>query len=440
MAKSTPSFASDLRLLETFWKESPERTVLANGLTLLVQRDTSAPVVSVQVWVKTGSIHEGGLLGAGLSHYLEHLLFKGTERRAGREISTTVQAHGGNINAYTTFDRTVYYIDLPSAHVGVALDVLADAVLHSTLPADEVAREKDVILREIAMGNDDPDHRLGEALFDTAFRQHPYRYPVIGYKDVFTAVTRDDLVAYYRARYVPNNLVVVVAGDIDPAAVRVLVEEHFGSAPRAKLAPVLVLPEPAQLAPRALHRHEEVELTRAGLSWQIPGLTHADAPVLDLLAVLLGQGDSSVLWQAVREKARLVHSIDATSWNPGETGLFYISFICEPKHREAATRAVRRELDRAATQGFTLAQIRKGLRQLAVGEINTRKTMSGQASRIGAAEVVAGDVGFGKTYFERLAHVRSPISAACCALTSAPSGSPPCRSIRRARNRLSRPS
>ena len=405
MAKSTPSFASDLRLLETFWKESSERTVLANGLTLLVQRDTSAPVVSVQVWVKTGSIHEDALLGAGLSHYLEHLLFKGTERRAGREISTTVQAHGGNINAYTTFDRTVYYIDLPSAHVGVALDVLADAVLHSTLPADEVAREKDVILREIAMGNDDPDHRLGEALFDTAFRQHPYRYPVIGYKDVFTAVTRDDLVAYYRARYVPNNLVVVVAGDIDPAAVRVLVEEHFGSAPRSKLAPVFVLPEPAQLAPRALHRHEDVELTRAGLSWQIPGLTHADAPVLDLLAVLLGQGDSSVLWQSVREKARLVHSIDATSWNPGETGLFYISFICEPKHREAATRAVRRELDRAATQGFTLPQIRKGLRQLAVGEINTRKTMSGQASRLGAAEVVAGDVGFGKTYFERLARV-----------------------------------
>lgn len=405
MSKSTPSLASDLRLLERFWKQIPERTVLPNGLTLLVQRDASAPVASVQVWVKTGSIHEDGLLGAGLSHYLEHLLFKGTERRAGREISTTVQEHGGNINAYTTFDRTVYYIDLPSAHVGVALDVLADAVLHSTLPADEVAREKDVILREIAMGNDDPDHRLGEALFDTAFRQHPYRYPIIGYKDVFTAVTREDLLAYYRARYVPNNLVVVVAGDVDPAAVRVLVETHFGTAPRAKLAPVLVLPEPAQLAPRELHRHEDVELTRAGLSWQIPGLTHDDAPVIDLLAVLLGQGDSSVLWHAVREKARLVHSIDATSWNPGETGLFYVSFICEPKHREAATRAVRRELDKVATTGFTAAQIRKGLRQLVVGEINTRKTMSGQASRLGAAEVIAGDAGFAKSYFERLSRV-----------------------------------
>jgi zinc protease len=405
MPKPTPSLASDLRLLDTFWKQPPVRTVLANGLTLLVQRDTSAAVASVQVWVKTGSIHEGGLLGAGLSHYLEHLLFKGTERRAGREISTTVQAHGGNINAYTTFDRTVYYIDLPSAHVDVALDVLADAVLHSTLPADEVAREQGVILREIAMGNDDPDHRLGEALFDTAFRQHPYKYPIIGYKDVFSAVTRDDLVAYYKARYVPNNLVVVVAGDVEPEAVLAQVEKQFGGAPRSKLAPVLVLPEPPQLAPRALHRHEDVELTRAGLSWQIPGLTHADAPVLDLLSVLLGQGDSSVLWQAIREKARLVHTIDATSWNPGETGLFYISFICEAKQREAATRAVRRELDRVAAKGFTPAQIRKALRQLVVGEINTRKTMSGQASRLGSAEVVAGDVDFSKSFFARLAKV-----------------------------------
>jgi zinc protease len=170
---------------------------------------------------------------------------------------------------------------------------------------------------------------------------------------------------------------------------------------------VLVPSEPAQLAPRALHRQEDVELTRAGLSWQIPGLTHADAPVLDLLGVLLGQGDSSVLWQAVREKARLVHAIDATSWNPGETGLFYISFVCEPARRQAATTAVRRELERVGAKGFAPAQIRKALRQLVVGEINTRKTISGQASRLGAAEVVAGDLDFSKAYFARLARVTS---------------------------------
>src|SRR4051812_8231211 len=253
MSKSY-SASPDLRLLDAFWREPVERIVLPNGLTLILKRDTSAALASVQVWVKTGSVHEGAHLGAGLSHYLEHMLFKGTTRRAGREISATVQAHGGYINAYTTFDRTVYYIDLPSEHTGVALDILADAVLHSSLPAEEVTKEKDVILREIAMTKDDPDNRLWDALFSTAFREHPYRQPIIGHRDVFSAVNREDLQSYYHSRYVPNNLVVVVVGDIDVAATRTSIEQHFGAAPRVRLAPVLVPQEPSQLAPRADHR------------------------------------------------------------------------------------------------------------------------------------------------------------------------------------------
>ena len=398
--------AADLRLLDTFWHEPVERTILANGLTLLVKRDPSAALASVQVWVKTGSQHEGAYLGAGLSHYLEHMLFKGTARRAGREISATVQAHGGYINAYTTFDRTVYYIDLPSEHTGVAIDLLADAVLHSTLPADEAAKEKDVILREIAMTRDDPDNRLWDALFATAFREHPYRQPIIGHREVFAAVTRDDLLAYYRARYVPNNLVVVVVGDIDPAAVRADVERHFGTAPRVRLAPVLVPEEPKQLAPRRDHRFEDVEITRAVLAWPIPGLAHADAPVLDLLAMVLGNGDSSVLWQEIREKTGLVHAIDASSWNPGTTGLFCLSYTCDAAKREEAAAAIRAALARCLRRGFTAAQLRKAVRQLVVGEINSRKTMSGQASRLGVAEVVVGDLDHSRTFFEAVRKVR----------------------------------
>ncbi|MFT3867840.1 MAG: pitrilysin family protein [Nibricoccus sp.] len=394
--------ASDFRLLDTFWREPVERTVLPNGLTVLLKPDHSAPVASVQVWVKTGSIHEGALLGAGLSHYLEHMLFKGTARRAGREISTTVQAHGGYINAYTTFDRTVYYIDLPSEHVGVAIDLLADMTLHATLPADEVTREKDVILREIDMGRDDPDQRLGETLFDTAFRQHPFKYPIIGYREIFSGVTREELVGYYRSRYVPNNLVVVVAGDVEPQGTLAEIARHFGSAPRQRLAPVLLAEETAQLAPRALHKQEAVELTRSGLAWHIPGIAHADAPLLDLVSTMLGGGDSSVLWQAVREKARLVHSIDTHSWTPADIGLFYISFTCDAGKREAATAAIEREVARCAERGFSPTQVSKAIRQLVVGEINSRKTMSGQAARLGAAEVVAGDIGFAEHYFEKL--------------------------------------
>jgi len=405
MPKPLPSATADLRLLDFFWREPVERTVLPNGLTLILKPDRSAALASVQVWVKTGSVHEGGHLGAGLSHYLEHMLFKGTSRRAGRDISATVQAHGGYINAYTTFDRTVYYIDLPSEHTGVAVDLLADAVLHSTLPADETAKEKDVILREIAMTKDDPDNRLWDALFSTAFREHPYRQPIIGHRDVFSAVTREDLVGYYQSRYVPNNLVVVIVGDIDLVATRAAVELHFGAAPRVRLAPVLVPNEPLQLAPRAEHRFEDVELTRAALTWPIPGLTHADAPILDLLGTVLGGGDSSILWQEIREKAGLVHTIDASSWNPGSSGLFFVGFTADADKRVAATAAIERTLARCATKGFTPAQLKKALRQIVVGEINSRKTMSGQASRLGAAEVVVGDLDYSKSYFEALRDV-----------------------------------
>ncbi|WP_415908223.1 M16 family metallopeptidase [Oleiharenicola sp. Vm1] len=369
---------------------------------MLLKRDSAAPVASVQVWVKTGSIHEGAHLGAGLSHYLEHMLFKGTERRAGREISATVQAHGGYINAYTTFDRTVYYIDVPAEHTAVAIDLLADATLHSTLPAEEVTKEKDVILREIDMCLDDPDQRLGQALFETAYRTHPYRQPIIGHRDVFAANTRDDLLAYYRERYVPNNLVVVIVGDFDAAATRAAIAQHFGAVPRRRLAPVLVPDETPQLSRRDQHLYEDVQVSRAGLGWQIPGLAHEDTPALDLLAMVLGNGDSSILWQAVREKARLVHTIDAMTWSPGTSGLFYVSFLADPDKRAAAEAAVRREIERVARKGISQRALAKAVRQAVTAEVNMRKTMAGQASRLGAAEVVVGDVNYTRRYFARL--------------------------------------
>ncbi len=394
---------ADRRLLERLWAQPVHRTELPNGLVCLVQPDDAAPVVSVQVWVKTGSQHEGALLGAGLSHYLEHLLFKGTETRAGREISATVQAHGGQINAYTTYDRTVYYIDLPAPHLEVAVDLLADMVLRSTLPADEVARERDVILREIAMGEDDHDRRHWDALARTVFKAHPLREPVIGHRDVFSAVSREELLAYYRERYAPNNLVVVIAGDVSAETARAAVEKHFGAAPRRRLAPVYQPAEAPQLAPRIFRETAEVELSRGAVAWPSVPLTHPDAPLLDLLAVVIGYGDSSPLWQSIREKQRLVHSIDAHHWSPGEAGLFAIFFTADPDKREAAERAIRLELSRLATRGFTAAALKRAVRQLVVGEIGGRKTVSRRASRLGSAEVVAGDLDFSRTWFARVA-------------------------------------
>jgi len=399
----------DLALLAPLAAEPVIRRTLPNGLTLLIKPDHRAPVASVQLWVKTGSIHEDAALGSGLSHYLEHMLFKGTRAphpRTARQISEQVQAHGGAINAYTTFDRTVYYIDLPSAHTPLAIDILASMALRPTLDKAEAEKERDVILREIAMGEDDPDQRLAQALFSTAFRQHPYAHPIIGHRELFERVTHDELVRYHRARYVPANMVLIVTGDVAPEKIACEAETHFAAAPRRPLPPLYIPPEPPQLAPRTWEQTADVELTRAGIAWAIPGLTHSDTPALNLLALLLGGGDSSLLWQSIREKKGLVHAIDATSWAPGTNGLFYIAYTCDAAKRDAATAAIHAELNRIKKTGFRPAQLRKAIRQLVVGEINTRKTVSGQASRLGAAEVVIGDLHFAQSYFERLAALR----------------------------------
>src|SRR5579863_4855542 len=149
---------------------------LPNGLGIIVQEDRSAPVASVQAWVDTGSIHEDCHLGAGLSHLLEHMLFKGTPTRGASAFAQSIQDAGGYINAYTSFERTVYWIDIPAKGVPVALDLLSDAVMNSTLPAEELVKEQEVIRREFAMGMDDPDRMSSQILFGTAFREHPYRH------------------------------------------------------------------------------------------------------------------------------------------------------------------------------------------------------------------------------------------------------------------------
>ena len=225
------------------------RRTLPNGLEIIVQEDHSAPVVSVQIWVQTGSIHEGKAMGAGISHMLEHMLFKGTTTLSACEFAQRVQDQGGYINAYTSFDRTVYWIDIPAKGADVALDLLADAALHSTLPPEEFLKEQEVIRREFAMGNDDPDRVSSTALFANAFREHPYRYPIIGHLDVFNTITRDDVMAYYKARYVPNNMFFVVTGDVEAAAVHRRLESLFAATPRAPLPPVFLPEEPRAARP-----------------------------------------------------------------------------------------------------------------------------------------------------------------------------------------------
>ncbi|MCH6258128.1 insulinase family protein [Puniceicoccaceae bacterium K14] len=401
------SLESSRSMIAPLLREPISRYVLPNGLTVLLKQTNATALCSVQAWVKTGSIHEGELSGAGLSHFVEHMLFKGTARRDGREISQEVQAAGGYINAYTTFDRTVYYIDLPSEGIGKAVDVLNDCLFHSTMPSEEIEKEREVIMREIAMGDDDPDSRLIQTLFETVFRQHSYRYPIIGYKDIFSEVTRDQLWDYYKSRYVPNNVVLVIAGDFEETSARALIDESFGLVKRAALAPIFLPEEPLQLAERSSYQKEDVQITRIALGFQVPGLTDEDTPVLDALAMILGNGNSSLLNLRLREEKKLIHYVDASNWTPGTVGIFYIAMICDVDKRDAVLEELKFYFSSLTIDDFSTEMVSKAVRQILSSEINSRKTVSGQASRLGSAEVVVGDVGYARNYLERVSEISS---------------------------------
>src|ERR1041384_4695482 len=259
-----------------FPPSTAQKRILPNGLTMIVQQDRSAPVASVQAWCGTGSVDENEHLGAGLSHILEHMLFKGTKTKPANAIAQQIQNVGGYITAYTSFDRTVYWIDVPKDGVPVALDVLADAMMNSTLPVEEYAKEQEVIRREFAMGMDDPDRMAGQLPFATAYQRHPYRLPVIGLLDVFNQLTRDDVMQYYRARYVPNNLTFIVVGDVDADAVTKQLENFFKGYPAKSLTPVYIPSEPPQLGRREMHQEFVTELSRLSLAWHIPEITNPD--------------------------------------------------------------------------------------------------------------------------------------------------------------------
>src|SRR5215510_12143816 len=189
------------------------KTTLPNGLKVIVEENHASRVVAAQVWVRVGSADELPA-EAGLAHVHEHMLFKGTTQRKVGEIAADVEGAGGDINAWTSFDQTVYHVTIASRELDVALDILSDAVQHSTFDADELGRELEVVLEELRRGNDTPSRVASEMLFETAYRAHPYRRPVIGYVESVKSFTRDGILAFYRRWYQPRNMCLVVTGDV----------------------------------------------------------------------------------------------------------------------------------------------------------------------------------------------------------------------------------
>jgi zinc protease len=371
---------------------------LANGLEVILREDYSAPLVSVQAWVKTGSIFEGNLLGSGVSHLVEHMVFKGAGGRGPSELAQAVQATGGYLNAYTSFDRTVYWVDTLAEGFPTALDVVSALVTEAEFPEEEYEREKDVIRREMDMGKDDPSQTLNHLLFQTVYRQHPYKEPVIGHLDLFNAVDRAAAQGYYKERYSPRNMFLVIAGAMSKEQAMAAITERLGAKENQLGETPVIWPEPRQMGRRDAHEEFATDLTKLEAAWRIPSLTHADNPALEVLGVLLGSGRSCRLNQRIREQQRLVHDISAGAYTPSYDGLFYVGAELDFDKRAATEAAIFEEIRRVQQDGVTEAEVAKARRIFLSSQLSSLVSTRGQASDLGSNWLVTSNLDFSRDY------------------------------------------
>jgi zinc protease len=378
---------------------------LRNGMTVLIRENHSARVVSTQILVKTGSIDEGKYFFGGLSHYLEHVVSGGTTRSfTEAEAQRALKALGGASNAYTSYDQTVYFINTTGEHYREALRLLFSYVSESLLDPNEVKREKAVIQQEFKLGETNGGRQLWKLFSHTSYLRHPVRHPVIGYEDVFVTITRDDLLDYYGQRYVPQNMIVTIVGDVKTAEALKAVVELSRNMVRTFSPPVVIEKEPKQTTPRWVEKSfPPARLTTMMLGFHTVPLNHPDLYPLDLMAIILGQGRTSRLYHDVKDQKGLVLSVSASSWTPSYApGLFSFSFSLARENVEPTLAATWEEIGRIQKTLVKKSELEKAKRQIVADFIFSKQSASGMASSLASSFAATGDPYFDSVYVERI--------------------------------------
>ncbi len=365
------------------------RATLENGMRVVLSEDHSAPVAAFQVWVEVGSADERPA-EAGMSHLIEHMVFKGTNDRRAGEIARTIERYGGRINAYTSYDHTVYHVVIASRYQHKGLEVLADAVQHPTFDPQELAREKEVVIEEIRMGEDDPGRTLHKALFRTSFQRHPYGRPIIGYADQVKGFNRHEVLSYYKKWYCPENMVFVGVGDFKAPELLARLKGLF-AAPSRSLPARRRPEEPTQKAFRPLVMQQAIKERYFALGFHIPDITDEDTYTFDVLAAILGQGDSSRLQQELRLRRGLVSSIYAYAYTPKDPGLFVIGGTFQPGVIQEGLEGIITEISRVKVTGVDAEELHKAKVMVETDFTYDRETVQGEAGKLGYFETAWGD-------------------------------------------------
>jgi len=381
------------------------KNILANGLTVLITEEHTHPVVTVMTTVGAGLSSEAEYAGSGISHFVEHMAFKRTAKRAPGEIEEEVKSYGGVINASTGLDSTNYHITVPKEYVRQSLGLLEDITFHPDYDAEEFGKERGVILKEIKMNLDDPSRRVMRELWKTSFVSHPYKKPIIGYENRFKELTLEDLRAYHLLKYAPENTILTITGDVETNDILGFVKSIYGKSEQIERHSLTPTAEKKQDAERVVDDFAHINLTYLAMGYHTVSLLSEDLYALDVLSIILGSGDGSRLNKKIVKKSELLYSISAYNYTPKYPGLFIIYGIGNFDKMNTAKKEILNEIDKISREGPDPEEL-EGARNMVISSyIDSLETTSGLAGGISQGEFLANDPDFFKEYVSNVKKV-----------------------------------
>jgi len=388
---------------------NPELFYFSNGLRLIYQCNNSAPVVTTQVWVNSGSADETETQ-AGIAHVLEHMLFKGTGKYPGEKVARLVEEKGGEINAFTSFDQTVYHLTVASRYTGFGIDILSDMVQNPLILEEALESEKEVILEEIKRSFDAPGREISRLIFSTAFSGHPYSRPIIGLEKSVRKHSKKAVLRYFKRWYDPRNLIFIVIGNANLEKVINKIEISFkcrkvSSSSFRKTSNKILKPLKSvrhqlksQRYPALVVKFKNINEALVDIAFPIPDINHPDTAHLDVLAAVLCQGDTSYLYYDIKFKKQLVNDINAYSYTPKDSGILLLSVSLNPEKIEIALVEIIKKLIQFKYITPSDEDMEKAKINILSDHIFQKETVDGQARKLGLYYSMSGKLDFEETY------------------------------------------
>lgn len=360
-----------------------------------------SPVVSVQMWVRTGSADEKKK-EEGISHFIEHLVFKGTDKYKVGEIAGTVEASGGELNAYTSFDQTVFYVTISKNFIDTAIDVISEMMGKPTFDLLETNSEREVVCEEIKMGIDSPGRSASQLMFRSVFKKHPYGSPVIGYEKNVRSWSIKKIKDYYNSRYVPSNMTLILSGDFDLKETKRKVTQIFSQFTPFKLSKVKRAKEPVQKKPAFSGKTKDVAESTVQIAWPAPHARHKDVPALEVMAMILGQGETSRLYSKLRLENALVNNVSAFTYNPVDNGLFAVSLKITDQNIQEMFKSLFIEIEKIIQSEITWDELKKAVVNISSEQFYAIETVDGIANKIGSEDFYMKDPNAYQKYLVKL--------------------------------------